>query len=114
MVYNGSYKKPDRSIKNKNMKMDLLLMRLFDFTYAGKAHIFITKRREKFVVIVQGVHLVEDIFVFAPNYVHRFQFDSLYKAIIVFNKVVQFLTSSMDWYTPEFQKNIYSEIFITD
>lgn len=114
MVYNGTYKNSGRSIKNKNMKMDLLLMRLFDFTYAGKAHVFITKRCEKYVVIIQGAHLVDDIYVFAPNYVHRLQADSLYKAILIFNKVVQFLTSSMDWYTPEMMNNIYDEIFIKD
>ena len=67
MVYNGSYKSPGRSIKNKNLKTDLLFMCLFDFTYAGKAHVFITKRREKFEVIIQGAHLVEDIFVSACN-----------------------------------------------
>ena len=114
MMYTGTYKKPIRSIKNKNQKIQLLLMQMFDFTYAGKAHIYITKHYDKYTVIAQGIHIVEDIYTFSPNYYHRFRFDTLYQAIISFNKLVQFVSSNMDWYSPDMFEDIYSEIFIKE
>ena len=101
-------------MKNKNLKKDLLLMSLFDFTYAGKCNMFITKKYDKYCVVLTGVHLVKDIYVFAPHYKHEFKYDNLYDAIICFNKIIQFITSSMDWYSPEVfdTSNVYAEVFI--
>lgn len=114
MMYSSAYKKPNRSIKNKNQKINILLMQLFDFTYAGKAHIFITKQYDNFVVVAQGVHFVEDIFTFSPNYFHRFNFETLYQAIDCYNKCVREITSSMDWFSPDMFDDPYKEIFITE
>ena len=112
-IFRSDYPKPHRCIKNKNQKLDLLLQQLFNFTYAGKAHIFITKRKENYIVVCEGVQFVEDIFCFAPNYFHRFKADTLYNAIKIFNLCVKKLTESMDWFYPDMFKD-YSEIFITD
>lgn len=112
--YVKKYKK--RNITNKNMKTDLLLQYCFNFQYAGKCTVFIHTRRDKFELVHQGVHLVQDIFTFSPNFTARFEFDTLYQAILAFNKTVQILTSSMDWYDPKVYKNnnIYKELFIKD
>lgn len=89
-------------------------MSLFNFQYAGKADVFITIKYKKYCVIASGIHIVDDIYVFAPHYKHEFQADSLYSAILIFNKVIQFITSSMDWYKPEIfdTQNVYQEIII--
>ena len=115
-IYKSDYSKPHRSIKNKNLKLDLLLQRMFDFTYAGKANIFIHHKRDKFIVTAVGVHLVDDIYTFSPNFKKSWSYDNLYCAILAFNKIVNFITSSLDWYSPEcFQgQEIYNELFITD
>ena len=109
---NATYKKPQKILKNKNLRTDLLLMQMFSFTYVGKADIWIQKHHKKFEVIISGVHFFDDIFVFAPHYKHVYKFESLYNAILCFNKAVQFITSSMDWYSPEiFESNlIYNEV----
>lgn len=103
-----------RSLKNRNMKKDLLLQYLFDFTYAGKAHVFIHYQNKKYVVTAQGVHLVEDLYVFSPNYKRSWRCESLYDAVFIFNEIVHFITSNMDWYSPELfdTYKVYDEIFI--
>lgn len=116
-VRHSEYKKPlKQSLKNKNMKLDLLLMQMFNFRYAGKCNIFIHTRRDKFELVHDGVHIVEDLFTFSPNYLVRFKFDSLYDAISAFNLSVRIVTSSMDWYSTECFKGqkIYDEIFYKD
>ena len=109
-------KQPKKSIKNRNMSLDMLLMTMFNFQYAGKANIYIHTRYNKFELVHQGVHIVEDIFLFSPNYVKRYKFDSLYQAIKAFNLSVQIVTSSMDWFNPEAFKGtqLYDEIFFKD
>lgn len=102
-----------RSIKNRNQKLDILLQQMFNFQYAGKANIFIHTRYDNFELVIQGVHIVENIYCFAPNFVKRYKFESLYTAIKAFNIVVSIVASSMDWFTPEVFKGsaIYDEIF---
>lgn len=109
-------KTKSQSFKNKNIKTDLLLMQMFDFTYAGKAHVFIHKSRDKYELVHQGVHLVEDIYTFSKNYTARYKFESLYMAIVAFNHSVQIITSSMDWYNPDCFEGyqVYDEIFLKD
>lgn len=109
-------KKGIKSIKNKNIETGILLQRMFSFTYAGKAEVFIYKQYDKFVLVHQGVHLVQDIYTFSPNYIAKFKFDSLYQAIIAFNKTVQIITDSMDWYNSDCFKGsaVYDELFIKD
>lgn len=104
-----------RSIKNKNMKMDMFLQSNFNFSYAGKCSIFISKQKNSYYVVHQNVHIVEDIFLFCPNYYAKFKFEDLYCAILGFNKSVKIILSSMDWYTPDLfeTKGIdYSEVFL--
>lgn len=105
-----------RSIKNRNMKLDFLLMEMFSFRYAGKAHVFIHTRKDKFELVHQGVHLVEDIYTFSPNYIARYKFDSLYQAIQAFNLSVRIICSSMDWFSPGLFIGtvVYDELFIKD
>lgn len=105
-----------RSIKNRNMKLDLLLMEMFSFRYAGKCHVFLHTRKDKIELVFQGVHLVEDIYTFSPNYIARYKFDSLYQAIQAFNLSVRIICSSMDWFSPELfiGSAVYDELFITD
>lgn len=105
-----------RNIKNKNQKLDLLLQQMFSFQYAGKANIFIHTRYDKFELVISGVHIVEDIYCFAPHYKKCYKFESLYTAIKAFNTVVLIIVSSMDWFTPETFKgtSIYDEIFFKD
>lgn len=105
-----------RCIKNKNMKLDLFLMSAFTFEYAGKCHVFIHTRRNKFELVHQGVHIVEDIYTFSPNYISRYLFDDLYHAILAFNKSVMLIVNTMDWYKPDlFVPYInYEEVFIKD
>lgn len=112
----GSLKVGVKSIKNKNVELGILLQRMFSFSYAGKAEVFIYKQYDKFVLVQQGVHLVEDIYTFSPNYIARFKFDSLYQAICGFNKTVQIITDSMDWYNADCFKGsaLYDELFIKD
>lgn len=112
-IYRCTYKKKYRSLTNQNLKTDLLLQSLFNFQYAGKCNIFISKSRDKYVVICQGVHFVEDIYLFTPNFYHRIKAESLYQAIDIFNKCVSQVVSSMDWYDPDSYspEKIYSEIF---
>lgn len=104
------------SIKNKNMTMDHLLMRMFNFDYAGKCSVFLHKRGNDFELVHQGVHLVDDIFTFSPNYIKRYKFESLYLAILAFNRTVQIITSSMDWYEAGMfgTNRVYDELFIKD
>lgn len=111
-----SVKNNKRSIKNKNMSTDLLLMSMFRFDYAGKAQVFIHKRFDKFELVVSGVHIVEDIYAFSKNYTKRYKFNSLYYAVLGFNTVVQIITNSMDWFNKEcFQgSEVYNELFIED
>lgn len=106
--------KKTRSIKRKNMKLDLLLMNMFSFSYAGKCHVFIHTRYDKYELVTDKVHIVEDIFTFSPNYIARYKFDTLYQAILAFNKVVSIIVSSMDWFNPELFNGtvIYDEIFL--
>lgn len=102
-----------RSIKNKNMKKDLLLMSMFDFTYAGKAHVFIHYKNKQFIVTAAGVHLVDNIYTFSPNFKRSWKVKSLYDAINIFNEIVHFMTSTLDWYSPELFETdkVYEEIF---
>lgn len=102
-----------RSFKNKNQSLDMLLQQMFNFQYAGKVNIFIHTRYDKFELVHDGVHIVEDVFVFSPHYVKRFKFDSLYQAICAFNLSVRIICNSMDWYSPEVFKGsaIYDEVF---
>lgn len=101
-------------IKNCLEKRDLVLQQIFDLTFAGKAHIFIIQKKYKYQVIIQGVHFVEDIFVFAPHYIQRITVSTLYEAILVFNNCINQLTSSMDWYSPELYETnkIFEEITV--
>lgn len=110
-----AYKK-HKTIKNRNVDKGILLMRCFSFDYAGKAQIFITFQRNKYMLVISGVNIVEDIFCFAPHVTKRYYFEKLYTAICAFNTLVQILTSSMDWYNKEaFEyENIYDELFIED
>lgn len=111
-----SKKTKKRCIKNKNQKLDLLLMQMFDFTYAGKCHIFLHTRFDKFELVVDGVHIVENIYCFSPHYKKYYQFEKLYTAIKAFNVVVQIITNNLDWFSPECFEGmeIYNELFITD
>ena len=110
--FNKSY----RNYKKKNMKKEFMLMDLFHFVYVGKADIYLSynSRKQKFLMIVTGVHIVQDIFCFTPNYHCQHEFDSLYQAIKGFNKVVGILIDSMDWYDPEIFDSdlVYDEITI--
>ena len=109
--------KKHKSIKNKNVSKDLLIMQCFDFVYAGKAHVFIHIRYDKYELVVTGVHIVEDIYIFSPNYKSRYLFDKLYTAIRAFNIVVGILVNgSMDWYSPDLfeTRELYNELFIKD
>lgn len=110
----GTHKQDKRMIKNGLEKRDLVLQQIFDLTYAGKAHIFIIQKRYKYQVIIQGVHFVEDIFIFAPHYIQRITVSTLYEAILVFNNCINQLTSSMDWYSPELYESnkIFEEITV--
>lgn len=105
-----------RSIKNHNQKLEILLQKMFSFQYAGKANIFIHTRYDNFELVIQGVHIVENIYCFAPNFTKRYKFESLYTAIKAFNIVVSIIVSSMDWFTPEVFKGsmLYDEIFFKD
>ena len=74
--------------KNKNLNISVLLQYMFNFQYAGKANIFITYQYNKFVLVHQGIHIIQDIFTFSPNYVasliilviiaSRIDFDALF------------------------------------
>ena len=105
-----------KCLKNKNLSLDMILQSMFNFTYAGKCQIFIKTSYDKFQVVHQGIHIVEDIFLFTPNFYKRFTFDSLYQAVVAFNKTVQFITSSMDWFEPEVFKGtaLYDQITIKE
>lgn len=105
-----------RSIKNKNMKLDFLLIEMFSFRYAGKCEVFIHTRKDKYELVHQGIHIVEDIYTFSPNYIARYKFDSLYQAIQAFNLTVRIICSSIDWFSPEtfIGTAIYDELFIKD
>lgn len=89
-------------------------MRMFNLDFAGKASIFITTSRKKYMVVASGVHFVDDIFLFTPNYRRCWYCDKLYTAILIFNTLVKQITSSLDWFSPEFEQNVYDEIFIKD
>lgn len=92
-------------------------MQCFDFVYAGKAHVFIHTRYDKYELVVTGVHIVEDIYTFAPNYKKRYVFEKLYTAIKAFNVVCSIiLNNNLDWYSPELfeTREIYNELFIKD
>lgn len=114
IIANASRKPPVKSIKNRNLKKDLLYQSMFNFTYAGKCEIFIQTRYDKFEVVARGIHFLDDIFVFTPNYFKRWSFETLYLAILAFNSMIKKVTESMDWYKPElFQsKEVYEEITI--
>ena len=96
------------------MRKGLLLYKMFNFDYAGKASIFITYNNKKYCVVASGIHFVEDIYVFSPHYKRSWKCDKLYTAINIFNKLVEFTVSTLDWYSEDFEKNIYEELFIKD
>ena len=108
--------KKRRSYRNKNMKKEMYLMDCFHLSYAGKAEIFITYKAltKKYVLIITGVHIVEDQYAFTPKYTKRYEFDSLYYCILGFSLACKIIMNGMDWYSPDMfdLHNIYDEITV--
>lgn len=117
-LYGGSKGSVRKSIKNRNLDKGILLQSMFHLNYAGKANIFIdyNKITRKYKLVIQGVHIVEDVFCFSENYIKRYEFESLYYAIRGFQIVNNILMSNMDWYDPDLfaTSNVYDEIFLED
>lgn len=75
----------------------------FNFDYCGIISIFITKNKNQYVVVCRGCSLFEDgIFMFNKKSVYRFKYYVLQNAILQFNKLVKDITSTVDWFTPDF------------
>ena len=89
-------------------------MQMFNFDYAGKANIFIHYTKPYYIVTASGIHFVDDIYTFSPNYKRHWKFKKLYNAIYCFNQLVSFTCSSMDWFNPEVfeTSKVYEELFI--
>lgn len=111
----NSYNKKIQSFKKRNLTKEMAIMDLFHFVYAGKADIYIFFQKGFYYLVIDGVHIVENIYCFTPNHTHRYKFEKLYTAILAFNTVVNILINSMDWYYPDmFDKYIYDEVTVLD
>lgn len=99
-AYYSSHK--TRDFKKKNLHYRDLLQRGFSFQYAGVCDVFITYQNLKYVIVCSGFTYDGINIFFGKNRTCRRSFDSLYVCILAFHQVVRAITSSIDWFTPDF------------
>ena len=91
----------------KKLSIKQILMSSFNFTYAGQVFVTIVPQRNKFTVCSNGVHILQDIVSFLPDYKVRYTYDDLYTAICQFDYIIKRIIESKDW----FNKNHFLEDF---
>lgn len=84
----------------------------FNFIYAGCANVFITTGRNSYIVCCTGFTFDGINFFFGKNRYCRLKFESLQKAIVAFNEVVNALTQTTDWYYNEFFLKEFEELHL--
>lgn len=95
-----------RTFKSKGLKYNDLITQGFNFSYAGICSVFITYTRKKYCVCCTGFTYDGTNIFFSKNRTKRVELDNLYQAILAFHNVVQAITSSLDWFTPDFFESL--------
>lgn len=90
------------SAKSKKLfTKNTYLMQAFHFSYAGICDCYICSSGSKYRVITSGFKIENDVLTFSKDTTCIFPFNKLYYAISFFNKIMNVVSSSMDWYQPD-------------
>lgn len=110
--YFSSHRK--RSFKSKTLSYNDLITQGFNFTYAGNCNVFICYSRRKYVLCCVGFTYDGENIFFSKNRYKRIEFNNLYSCIQAFHYIVNVITSSLDWFTPDYFSSLEAYNYLNE